>query len=695
MQRFSMSPASRGPLFLIVGTLGTFAFARAVLADLAELFLSRDAWNGIARALGLASMPPGAGGVNPELSAWLAAGIVLLSGVTWIAGGWLVKRRQPWSLYSASIAWADRGWRWWLLPAAWSVCWTAGLLLGSESGLNLLAATAPLWAAVAIAGWTGAWFSLQSATQREATGGRTSSVLPLVCLVGVFTVVFTAMNWGLWFNLRIPHGDSAMYEEHLWNLEHGKGFRSYLDQGLFLGEHIQVVHVLLVPLHLLWPSHLLLELCESLALASCAIPVYRIAHRHCGSRKASLLLAAATLLYVPLQFLDIAIDFKTFRPIAFGVPLFLWAIDSMELRRYGRMTLFLLLALSAKEDYAIVTSLLGLWMLLAARPWQGTMPEERRQAVVGAVVMVLGAVYLLVAVKCAIPWFRGGETVHYARYFEKFGETPGEILGTMLTSPRLMFGELINSGSLQYVLLLLVPLGGLPLRSPGRLAVGLPLLALLCLNTIAMQPPAPVHHFHAPLVPIVLWAAAAGLARWRTAPSAGDSTDEPATGAKAAAIRRARFACLCGLTTGLFLGFSPLSLSFWDPGNAMFWRGLYVPTERARQFETVDALIPADARVASTDFVHARLTHRERSYDYSDYPRAVSNYEDRVPHDTDWIVIDIEHPYHSRDKIRQLRKEPYRAVRELREHPEEWKLVEHDAGEYFIVLRRRTTRAAQ
>ena len=68
----------------------------------------------------------------------------------------------------------------------------------------------------------------------------------------------------------------------IWG-EHGKGFRSYLDQGVFLGEHIQVIHLALIPLHMLWPSHLLLEICESLALNSAAIAVFWIARRHTHS----------------------------------------------------------------------------------------------------------------------------------------------------------------------------------------------------------------------------------------------------------------------------------------------------------------------------------------------------------------------------------------------------------------------------
>ena len=102
---------------------------------------------------------------------------------------------------------------------------------------------------------------------------------------------------------------------------HGKGFRSYLDQGLFLGEHVQVIHLLLIPLYVLWPSQMLLELCDSvdsrggLHSASSGSPADTRADSH-----AALWLAAAYLLYFPMQFLDIAIDLKTFRPNGLAIP---------------------------------------------------------------------------------------------------------------------------------------------------------------------------------------------------------------------------------------------------------------------------------------------------------------------------------------------------------------------------------------
>ena len=125
-----------------------------------------------------------------------------------------------------------------------------------------------------------------------------------------------------------------------------------------------------------------------------------------------------------------------------------------------------------------------------------------------------------------------------------------------------------------------------------------------------------------------------------------------------------------------------MSLQFWDPGRLTYWRRLYIPGERATQFAKIESLIPLDARVASTDFVHPRYTHHARSYDYSKYPRKVANYEDKVPDDTDYIVIDTQHPYSEIKTPDQ--------VRELRQHPDDWELLPDETNGYFIVLKRRT-----
>jgi hypothetical protein len=194
--------------------------------------------------------------------------------------------------------------------------------------------------------------------------------------------------------------------------------------------------------------------------------------------------------------------------------------------------------------------------------------------------------------------------------------------------------------------------------------------------------PEPRHHFHAPLVPIVFWSAAAGLPVagrlvGKIVEQVGRLNHAPA----ATVAWWGRFAGSSALVTGILFGMSPLSVLFWDPYDMHYWRKLYVPDKRAELFARVLAEIPETARVASTDYIHPRFTHYARSYDYSDYPRAVNHYKPGVPDDTDYIVIDTRGRWSKIERPDQ--------VREYREHPEQWELLPDNTDGYFIVLKRK------
>ncbi len=322
------------------------------------------------------------------------------------------------------------------------------------------------------------------------------------------------MNWLLYESLLMPHGDSGMYEEHIWNLLHGKGFRSYLDGGrLFLGEHVQVIHLLSIPLYVLWPSQALLELLQSACLALGAIPVYRITRRHTDSCTAAALMAIAYLLYFPMQYLDIAVTLKTFRPNSFEIPLLLCALNALELRRYGAFLAWLGVTLLCQEDAAMVIAPLGVWIAARQARWAGMSDRgtRGRLAWFGSGLAVFGGAYVILVVKVVLPWFRGGADVHFAQYFEGLGTTSDEIVTNVLSRPELLLGKMdFNVKTCFFAVQLLAPLGFLPLLSPGRLAVAAPLFGVLCLSEMTNSP---LHHFHAPLVPILVWAAASGLAQ--------------------------------------------------------------------------------------------------------------------------------------------------------------------------------------
>ena len=108
--------------------------------------------------------------------------------------------------------------------------------------------------------------------------------------------------------------------------------------------------------------------------------------------------------------------------------------------------------------------------------------------------------------------------------------------------------------------------------------------------------------------------------------------------------------------------------------------GIYLD-DHVQPFAKIAHLLPATAKVASTDFVHPRYTHFERSYDYSDYVRRVAGGTTEVPPDTEYIVIDTQGPY--------SRVHGPEDVRELHEERVLWELLPDQTNGYFLVLKRK------
>jgi len=524
-----------------------------------------------------------------------------------------------------------------------------------------------------------------SEKQLTADTGSRRSLLPVLLVALLWQTVSFQLNRSLYDNLLVPHGDSAMYEEHLWNTWHGKGFRSYLDQGLFLGEHIQVVHLLLLPLHMLWPHYLLLEWLSTACLALCVVPIFSLARRWSGSSRAARWLALAWLLYFPMHYLDIAIDLKTLRPSCYGLPALFWGIDFAERRRLKSAAGCFLIALLTQEDFALITG--GIGLVMWALRWRNADPDQRAIARWSAGLAVASVAWVLLAVLVVIPAFRGGEVVHYSRYFGDLGNSPGDLIRTALTQPAKVAAILFSQRTLLYVLVLSIPVGLLPLRRPLLLSAGLATFSMLSLIQLgngadstepsAELPPVPYHHFHAPLLPVIFWAAAASL---KMSGGIRRRSWSERLGLPRLPADKARLACLCAALTAASGSLLPCGAVYWSDQADWGRAKLYRPTDRGEKLQRVLAKIPPTARVAATDYVHTRLTHYERSYDYSDYLRAVNNYRPGVPADTDYIIIDTGHRYST---IRRPED-----IRELREEPEQWELLPDETDGLFLVLRR-------
>ncbi len=622
-----------------------------------------------------------------------------------------------------------------LAGSGWWVLWLLGSA-GSETLHRFVVGSVGLWLSITGACLLWVWMHAAYCGMPErplvsvGNNMRTSVVVLFLSMVGWIGVSYW-MNACLYEQLLIPHGDSAMYEEHLWNVWHGKGFRSYLDQGLFLGEHVQVIHLLLLPLHMIWPSHLLLELAESVALGSCAIPIFLMTRRHTGSHWAGVFMGMAWLAFYPMHYLDIAIDQKTFRPIALGLPFLFWTIELFERGRYRGATICLLLTLSAKEDYALIAfplmTVLALEAFLQCRrqckKGRESFSEKSPTDVLpistekdsrpsscpvtafrwSVTLALLSAIYLLAVVLVIIPAFRSGDHVHYSRYFGDLGNSPGDLVNTSLTQPGKVISRILTAQTASYLLVFLGPLAFWPIRKPGLLLAGgltFSMLALLQFGTDNNDlPPAPYHHFHAPLLPILFWAAIVAIG---TTACSQHPARIKRSGLRTRlnwitkyvprdvnAASSALLVLLCCVGTAVTGSLTPLGAAFWSAESPFGRQVLFEPVspdqqQRALMVPRVIEQIPLTAHVASTDFIHTRLTHCERPYDYSNYLRAVNNFQPGVPPDTDYIVIDTGHRYseiHAATDVPELQGKT------------DWKLLPDTTNGYFLLLRRRASAA--
>jgi uncharacterized membrane protein len=646
--------------------------------------------------------------------------VVATSASVWVLGAALLAIIVRASLREMLWRWGLR-YLWFGLFGVFEAFWAlAGIAAGSQLGLwlTMLMAVLPTMYFIAWGGWVSGALGIIGSSERASWLHR---ALGHPCIVWIFALCYAATFATLsilqYRALMVPHGDSAMYEEHLWNLLHGKGFRSQLDGGrLFFGEHLELIHVLLVPIYVLWPTLPLLNICISLGLGSGAIAVRGFTKRLTGSDAAANWLALAYLLYFPLQYLNMEVSLKTFRPENFGVPLLLFAIWALEAKRYRTMLSLMALTLLCKEDYAVPVAMLGLF-LMVHRDRDKVAAAGTRW--LGLAVFAVSALFLVMVLIVFIPAFRDGPP-HYMAYFPALGDTPWAIATNVVRDPGILLRPLATSSNVLFAILLLAPLTFLPILGYGRLWLLVPTLISIMLIQLE-DAHSPFFHFHAPLVPLVFWAAAEGLGRlgrldWRNharrVPGQADlanAVSEP----RPILVAAARLAASCALVSGFFMGKSPLSLAFYDPDaglrgyskvlyepNGMitwhfrnFGQGLPAITEefvaymrqvgRGRSFEKLFALIPQDASVAATDYIRPRFTHHRECHQYGE-----GGLKPHVsPESIDYIVIDLMGPYSNW----RLGQNP----RELAERPDRWEVMNWDPdGElFFHVLRAK--RAAQ
>jgi uncharacterized membrane protein len=359
-----------------------------------------------------------------------------------------------------------------------------------------------------------------------------------------------------------------------------------------LGAHVDLVLVLFTPLWWAWSSPEMLLVCQALIVATGALPAFWLGRRWLGDDRLAVAGAAVYLLYPALQHATLF----DFHPVTLAAPLMLFCIWAIEERRYVVLGVCAGLACLTQEQVGLVVAGLAVWMWFRH-------PDRRR----AAVALAAGALaWVAIAVGVIMPAFAiDGGNPHISRY-ARLGDSPGEIVTTVVTRPWELVEIVATPGRAAYLVALLLPLLLLPLAAPLILVAAVPQAVI---NLFASSGPVQSvqYHYAVLLVPLLVAAALLGLAKLRARP--------------ALPPRIGRLLARSGLVAALLVGAvvlagarqGPLPIWGWLPGG---WSGsplhAFSSDDQARALQRAVEVIPDDARVSAVNVAGAHLSERRR-----------------------------------------------------------------------------------
>ncbi len=519
----------------------------------------------------------------------------------------------------------------------------------------------------------------RSARRTLNAAARDPWQLALWAAIALWSATFTTLAFRLHAGMRTHRADLGQVAQAVWNSSRGR-FVEQTDNGFLatrLTDHVEPILALISPVLWVWEDVRALLLLQVLAVAVGAWFVYELALLRMGrvltpgewgqiwrrepllsqARPLAFALALAWLLAPQLQ----SAVLTEFHAAPLAAPLILWALWAVEQRRWRHFAAAALLVAGVKEEMALLAALLGLWAIW--RAWGELRADQRRAALpaappaAGALEpgalepgarcyaraarpgMVWGAAIFAAALgwfalatfvivpRFAAPLYGVAESGYFARY-GALGDSPLDMLRSIVTQPALVWQILREPARLHYLWRLIAPFALLPLLGPELILLALPVLLA---NVLSAYPAQFYDEFHysAPLIPYMAAAAAFGLGRiwgviWRRTQGSSPAFQHlPAAGAgrmAAAAAARNPATVLRPLLVA--------SLALWMVGWAVgatisFGRGpgggRYDPTPISAHHRLLPALlaqVPGDAAVTATAAVHPHLAMRRFIYQF-------------------------------------------------------------------------------
>lgn len=454
----------------------------------------------------------------------------------------------------------------------------------------------------------------------------------VVASASIWSIFFTVYLWAVQDAYQTHAEDMATMTQALWNTTHGAFLHqtvcNIISDTNCLGDvsrfaiHFEPIMIPLALLYALAPTAKLLQLVQTLVVATGALPAYWLASRRLRSPLAGVVFALLYLLYPPLQS---AVTYD-FHAVTLAAAFLMFALYFMMTRNDLGLVIACLLALTTKEEIPVDVLMIGLSVGLLQRRW-------KTGGGLAALALVWLAVELLI-MRAASPI---GHSPTASR-FGALGSSPTQVALTLLTHPAMVLRTYVFShDGIYYLRVLLAPLGYLPALSPWAMLIAGPALAI---NMLSSDPSmrAGIYHYNAEIAPTLIFAAidtvfwvsvVSGWLARRLTPlitRAGRQTGDWLTRLaglpwqRVAMLSLTLFAFVFGAYEQRLRGYTPLTPGFTWPAV----------TAHTRLADTFVAKIPPNASVSGQSDLLPHLS--DRRYVYL-FPYAMTQ--------ADYVLLDV------------------------------------------------------
>jgi uncharacterized membrane protein len=311
-----------------------------------------------------------------------------------------------------------------------------------------------------------ALFGLLALVTRERARGAVAWVEARSGAIAVGIVFVHAVAFGGAVLLRhvtfgAEHGDdTAYYTQILWSTIQGEFFRGSVTQDRYFDPpvatefalHNSPVLLAVLPLYALLPSFYTLLLLRTVLLSAGAIPLFLLAKEKIGGAAGLVILvvyfSSANIVHQALN------GFYPLHLIACFLP---FAFLYFFRERFWPFCLWLLMALTVREEIALTAALFGVYALLLRRSLRWVLVP----LVVSAAWWYVSTEFVMVRSRIAME--------ELDAFYRAFGAGHNSALATILEHPEIVLGPVLTQDNLRYLYDLAKPTAFFPLLSPSVL----------------------------------------------------------------------------------------------------------------------------------------------------------------------------------------------------------------------------------